>query len=837
MSGSRYPPRGGDNRRDYDSYNGRRENNRDGRDRHNDRRASPPRGPGGAGGGDTYRPQQSSSYSHRDNYYNSQDSRRNPSGFDSWAPGTDGYRPPPPTYAQPPPPPPRDAPRPPQGEFSFRVEKPAGVHESFDSYRPSNGSVPQFGQNNGSSQLPARPPYQSNYRGREVNRRGRGGRGGRGGFVRFKAAERELLNPVHSNGPEQIFFDADAGATYRPVEELSDSDEAEMEISEGEGGGDSQEPSHKRARFGAQKSALEDSVPKWSNPDPYTALPPPDAAGKQRKDVVQLIRKARVETKESKASIPAEAADFIPCDFDDSDDDDDIEIIGDRAVSAEIEVIGERRITRDDAPGVAGAPTGPRSVQASSQDAQQGSTTVHASVPEPEKTAASQLANGNSLPPKPPVQNVVVDIKPAVSLSQPITSTTNDSSNALGSRKRTYDDEIKLPAHATLKRVNMKPGRGKIVSEWRVVGGENPCPWIVADHSGSSANPGILLHKEIVDFYEHIRPQDFEERIRGELVQQLKTLCRDIYGDAEVYPFGSFPSGLYLPTGDMDLVLCSDSVMEDGLPKYTARNVLYRLRESLVNAKVASYNDVEVIGKARVPLVKFIDTRTGLKVDVSFENLTGLNAIKTFLHWRDQYPEMPVLVTLIKHFLAMRGLNEPVNGGIGGFSVICLVVSMLQHMPDIQSRSKNGRHHYGDLLMDFFDLYGNKFHYETTAISLNPAAYIPKNRVVGFTYKNTDRLSIIDPNNSANDISGGSSNIGVITQLFSDAYRDLRQRMADVAKAGKRGNKKSILEVIFAGNYSTFRLQREHLAKLAERGLGPQPVVPPKQFGRRRNNW
>lgn len=229
-----------------------------------------------------------------------------------------------------------------------------------------------------------------------------------------------------------------------------------------------------------------------------------------------------------------------------------------------------------------------------------------------------------------------------------------------------------------------------------------------------------------MDFYDHVKPQDFEERVRGQLVDQLKHLCRTNYRDAEVYPFGSFPSGLYLPTGDLDLVLCSDSVMGGGRARYNNKSALWALRSMLMHSGIAKQDDIELISGARVPLVKFIDSRTGLKVDVSFENLTGINAIKTFLAWKDQYPAMPVLVTLIKHFLAMRGLNEPVNGGIGGFSVICLVVSMLQHMPDIQSRSKNGEHYYGDLLMAFFDLYGNKFNYQTTAISLNPPAYIPK---------------------------------------------------------------------------------------------------------------
>lgn len=78
-------------------------------------------------------------------------------------------------------------------------------------------------------------------------------------------------------------------------------------------------------------------------------------------------------------------------------------------------------------------------------------------------------------------------------------------------------------------------------------------------------------------------------------------------------------------------------------------------------------------------------------------------------------------------------------------------------------------------------------------------------------------------------------NIGTITAQFAAAHRDLRARMAELAKADdatKRGA--SILEVIFAGNYSTFRTQRAHLAALAERGLGKQPEAKSRP---RRSQW
>lgn len=234
-----------------------------------------------------------------------------------------------------------------------------------------------------------------------------------------------------------------------------------------------------------------------------------------------------------------------------------------------------------------------------------------------------------------------------------------------------------------------------------------------------------------MDFYDFVRPKDFEQRIRTNLVENLKkAMRRDArnFGSAQVFPFGSFMSGLYLPTADMDLVVCSASFMRGGPPTYlSAKNWLYKFKSFLVSQMIADSDSIQVIAHARVPLVKFVDKFTGLRVDVSFENLGGVDAVETFVRWRDQYPAMPILVTVIKHFLLMRGLNEPVNGGIGGFSVICLVVSMLQLMPQVQSRSLIPEHHLGEMLLEFLDLYGHQFNYEVNAISLvKPVGYIKK---------------------------------------------------------------------------------------------------------------
>ncbi|KAK3303129.1 uncharacterized protein B0T15DRAFT_264647 [Chaetomium strumarium] len=772
---SRYPPRA--SRSDYQPPPRDYRSERDLRGRHGQQPAR-----------DAYRPRSYGNGNHRNDHHSN-----------TWSRET---LPPPPPSLPPPPPPPIPYPgppggdtyRPPHGDFTFRMNKPAGVQDA-DNYRPQSGRQ----RNDRRKPSPRRDSRAGNR-----NRGPHDGSFGHGNGPRpfpnnrldrryggrpwrpFIAAERELLKTDLNTGAEVAFFDATGGATFRSIDELSDSDEAEMDISGDEGG--DVEPAHKRARLTVGQSASDNNTPKWSNPDPYTALPPEAAPQGKKKDVVQMIRKARVQTRETRTSLPSEAADFISFDLDDSE-------VSDKEKEKEEEPEPATDTTSRVAFGIPHTDLRVRTRAMTS-----GSELLALDVMKDDEELPEEVDGQSARCERVPV--LYPDPTPA----------------ALGTRKRTHDDEIVLP-HAALKKAIKDHAKGSITKEWVADPKLTATPWMVADHS-RSASMAVWLHKEIVDFYEYVRPRDFEEDLRRQLVQDLKKFCRGAFRDAEVYPFGSFPSGLYLPTADMDLAFMSDQYLRGGLPKYHTKSFLYRFRGQLTYRKIAWENEIEIIPGAKVPLVKFIEHKTGLKVDVSFENNTGVTAINTFKAWRERYPGMPTLVTLVKHFLLMRGLNEPVNGGIGGFSVICLVVSMLQMMPEVQSGNLDTRHHLGQLLLHFFDLYGNRFDYQTIAISTNPPQWIPKHQVSGFPYKNHSRFSIIDPNNPANDIAGGSSNTGTIVSQFSRAHEQLTQRMTQLAQDPNRAGQ-SILEVILGGNYSSFENQRNYLELLAREGYRP----------------
>jgi non-canonical poly(A) RNA polymerase PAPD5/7 len=252
-------------------------------------------------------------------------------------------------------------------------------------------------------------------------------------------------------------------ASYRDVDELSDSDELDMDISDDEESySNAAERPAKRARTNginasATTTATAPEVPKWSNPDPYTALPPPETT--RKKDVVQLIRKARVEAEAKKPNVSTEAADFISCDF---SDDEDTNQVQDGVAAAD-----DRRANAGNR--VANAPTGSRTASSTLPPKPPVSTHNHTS-----QTRQSEKAQTTQTHPS--------KLAKSGSRAVPIDLT---ASASLGNRKRTIDDEIKLP-HAPLKKVNRMASGGGVVPIWRPEPrDEDPCPWAVIDHSAT----------------------------------------------------------------------------------------------------------------------------------------------------------------------------------------------------------------------------------------------------------------------------------------------------------------------------------------------------------------
>uniref|UniRef100_A0A8C1E274 Terminal nucleotidyltransferase 4A n=2 Tax=Cyprinus carpio TaxID=7962 RepID=A0A8C1E274_CYPCA len=305
-------------------------------------------------------------------------------------------------------------------------------------------------------------------------------------------------------------------------------------------------------------------------------------------------------------------------------------------------------------------------------------------------------------------------------------------------------------------------------------------PWKSRNYS-----EGIVgLHEEIKDFYEYISPRPEEDHMRQEVVARIQRVIKDLWPNAEVEVFGSFSTGLYLPTSDIDLVVFGHW---ETLPLWT-------LEEALRKRKIADENSIKVLDKATVPIIKLTDLHTEVKVDISFNVQNGVKAAKLIKNFKQQFPVLPYLVLVLKQFLLQRELNEVFTGGIGSYSLFLMVVSFLQlhYREDVCSSNPN----LGVLLIEFFELYGRHFNYLKTGIRIKDGgSYVAKDEVQkgmldGYR---PSMLYIEDPLQPGNDVGRSSYGAMQVKEAFDYAYVVLSHAVSPIAKFYPNNKSESIL--------------------------------------------
>ncbi|KAJ3916870.1 hypothetical protein F5877DRAFT_45742 [Lentinula edodes] len=304
--------------------------------------------------------------------------------------------------------------------------------------------------------------------------------------------------------------------------------------------------------------------------------------------------------------------------------------------------------------------------------------------------------------------------------------------------------------------------------------GDRKLPWIDGLDLFGCHNVAELLHKEVEAFTKWISPSPVEDEIRSLLVRQITSAITSRYLDADVYPFGSYATKLYLPTGDIDLVVMSETM------RMTDKHVVLRsLAEVIKRNGIAS--NVSIIAKAKVPIIKFVTTHGHIPVDVSINQgngTVGADVVNGFL--RDIIA-LRALVMITKMFLSQRSMNEVYTGGLGSYSIVSLVISFLQMHPKIRRGEIDADQSLGVLLIEFFELYGSFFNYENVGISVRDGGTYFNKRQRGW-YNDTSNykgkggassLSIEDPIDISNDISSGSYGFAKVRATFAGAHRIL----------------------------------------------------------------
>ncbi|KAI3988368.1 hypothetical protein MKX01_012157 [Papaver californicum] len=294
-------------------------------------------------------------------------------------------------------------------------------------------------------------------------------------------------------------------------------------------------------------------------------------------------------------------------------------------------------------------------------------------------------------------------------------------------------------------------------------------------------SPMVQLHKEILDFCDFLSPTDEEAAARTRAVDGVFDVIKYIWPLCKVEVFGSFKTGLYLPTSDIDVVILDSKVR-------TPQMGLHALSKALSQRGIGK--KIQVIAKARVPIIKFIERQSGVNFDISFDVENGPKAAEFIKDAISKMPPLRPLCLILKVFLQQRELNEVYSGGIGSYTLLSMLIAQLQlHWKGqyVQDRRASPEHNLGILLINFFDIYGRKLNIHDVGVSCENSGtfFLKTNR--GFL--NEDRpylLSVEDPQAPENDIGRNSFNFAQIRSAFGMAFSMLTSSKSILALGPNR---------------------------------------------------
>ncbi|TDH65140.1 hypothetical protein CCR75_007159 [Bremia lactucae] len=294
-------------------------------------------------------------------------------------------------------------------------------------------------------------------------------------------------------------------------------------------------------------------------------------------------------------------------------------------------------------------------------------------------------------------------------------------------------------------------------------------PWMRQRAGYVKRNIYECLHEEIMDFVTFVSPTEKELSSRVQMVEEMREIVKSLWPEATIETFGSHYTQMFLPQSDIDMVLF-------GVPD--GKEPLYKLAQCLEEKDLVSY--LEVIDKARIPIVKMVHKVSGIHVDVSFNIAGGLATGDLVKHFMRVYPSFRPLTLVLKYFMAQRGLNETYTGGVGSFLLQMMVVSFLQHHGRVLGSNHDDPkfNNLGYLLIGFLTLYGRDFNYSELAISVrNGGSYFNKEGRHWYDDGKPFLIAMENPNEPSLDIGKNSYEMRIVKRSFDYARQVLQNEI------------------------------------------------------------
>ncbi|KAM6169423.1 terminal uridylyltransferase 7 [Rhynchocyon petersi] len=183
-----------------------------------------------------------------------------------------------------------------------------------------------------------------------------------------------------------------------------------------------------------------------------------------------------------------------------------------------------------------------------------------------------------------------------------------------------------------------------------------------------------ILDQVCIQCYKDFSPTILEDQAREHIRQNLESFIRQEFPGTKLSLFGSSKNGFGFKQSDLDVCMTIN-----GLETAEALDCVRTIEElARFLRKHSGLRNILPITTAKVPIVKFIHSRSGLEVDISLYNTLALHNTRLLAAYSSIDPRVKYLCYTMKVFTKMCDIGDASRGSLSSYAYTLMVLYFLQ---------------------------------------------------------------------------------------------------------------------------------------------------------------
>ncbi|XP_059400915.1 terminal uridylyltransferase 7-like isoform X2 [Carassius carassius] len=183
-----------------------------------------------------------------------------------------------------------------------------------------------------------------------------------------------------------------------------------------------------------------------------------------------------------------------------------------------------------------------------------------------------------------------------------------------------------------------------------------------------------ILDEVCEQCYGDFAPDDVEVKVREHILQDFEMFLRCHVPGAKLVLFGSSKNGFGFKQSDLDICMTLEG--QDTAEGLDSMAVIESLAKAL--RKHHSLRNILPITTAKVPIVKFYHTKTGLEGDISLYNTLALHNTQLLASYAAIDARVKILCYVMKVFAKVCDIGDASRGSLSSYAYTLMVLYFLQ---------------------------------------------------------------------------------------------------------------------------------------------------------------